>query len=693
MTKKAETIKLLLLHESQDEAEQLMNLIRNSGRATRGQLIETKEDLEEALKNGTWDLFLMRPEVNELVAFDCLQSIKLLAKDIPSILLLDDLSGDNFVQGLRDGFDDVVQREDQERLLLIIQRELRNLYERRARRAAEWALKETEKRCTSLLDSSRDAITYIIDGMHTYANEAYVELFGYDDAEDLEGMPIMDMVVSKQHDEFKQFLRAYSTGDTSSSEFVCEGVCHNGEVIQVRMAFSNAVFDGEPCTQIMIRSNQADADLQERIKEISSQDLLTGLNNRAHFTQQLEEYIRWSVSNSKTVVLLYIQLDNFAAIQSDVGISGADMVLSDVATKLRDTVPEGVVLARFGDEIFTALVKERTIEEGKELAETLCRAIEGHLCEVQDRTVQVTASVGVTIVSDTHDDPEEIINSAHQASEQVRAENPLGNGVAVCVPTNVVVPQADGSEMVQSAIDEGRFKLLFQPVIDLRGGSGELYEAFLRIVDDEGNQVEVSPAVFLGRITQAELSEKVDRWVIIQAIKLLSEHRASGNNTRLIINVTGDSVKDQTLLPWLSVALKAARMPSDAIVFQFSESDAITYLKQAKDFSRGLKELHCKVSLSHFGCALNPFNTLKHLEVDYLKVDGSFMQDIDNEQNREALKELVAAAHAQGKLTIAPLVESAAILSVLWQVGVNFIQGYYLQAPADRMNYDFSSDE
>ncbi|MGB3620056.1 MAG: EAL domain-containing protein, partial [Ketobacter sp.] len=210
-------------------------------------------------------------------------------------------------------------------------------------------------------------------------------------------------------------------------------------------------------------------------------------------------------------------------------------------------------------------------------------------------------------------------------------------------------------------------------------------------VDDEGN--EVPPNDFLAVASAQDLAEKIDRWVILQSIKLLSEHRNDGHDSKLIINLTGESLKDQTLLPWLSVALKAARMPSDAIVFQFSESDATTYLKQAKDFTKGLKELHCKVSISRFGCALNPFNNLKHLEVDYLKMDGSFMKDIGSEENKEALKEMVAAAHAQGKLTIAPFVESASTLSTLWQIGVNYIQGYYLQAPAENMNYDFSSEE
>ncbi len=692
MTKKAETIKLLILHESPDDAEQLMNLIRNSGRATRGQMIESSDSLVQALGAGQWDLMLLRPEANDMFAMECLKEVKKQSKDIPAILLVDEYDPEEVVEGLREGYEDVVMVEDQDRLILVIQRELRNLMERRARRTAELHLKEAEKRCAVLLDSSRDAITYVTDGMHTYANDSYLELFGYDDAEDLEGMPIMDMVSPKDHEEFKQFLRAYSAGESDTNEFVCHGLCTDGTEIQARMIFSNATYDGEPCTQILIRTNQADAELQERLKEISSQDLLTGLYNRTFFTQEMDRAMQWAVTQSKTAILAYVQLDNFASVQSDIGIAGADMVLADVATLLREKLPEGTVLARFGDEIFTALVKEKSLEQGQSIGEAIRAAIEDHLSEVQDRTVQVTASVGITLISEDTDDAEEIVTRAHQASEQVREENPLGNGVSVFDPASVQkIDPSDTGAVVQDAIDKGLFKLLFQPVIDLRGGSGELYEAFLRMVDDEGN--EVSPNDFLAAASQQDLSEKIDRWVILQSIKLLSEHRDDGHDTKLIINITGESLKDQTLLPWLSVALKAARMPSDAIVFQFAESDATTYLKQAKEFTRGLKELHCKVSISRFGCALNPFNTLKHLEVDYLKVDGSFMKEIGSEESKEALKEMVAAAHAQGKLTIAPFVESAAILSTLWQIGVNYIQGYYLQAPTEQMNYDFSSDE
>ncbi|MCY1500435.1 Cyclic di-GMP phosphodiesterase PdeF [compost metagenome] len=181
--------------------------------------------------------------------------------------------------------------------------------------------------------------------------------------------------------------------------------------------------------------------------------------------------------------------------------------------------------------------------------------------------------------------------------------------------------------------------------------------------------------------------------MILNSIKLLADHRAKGHNTCLFIHLSSASLQDQTLLPWLSVALKAARLPSDALAFQINEPDAITYLKQAKALTQGLNELHCKVALSQFGCALNPFNTLKHLSVDFVKVDGSFSQDLSSADNQEALKTLLASLHAQAKLTIVPFVESASVLATLWQAGVNYIQGYYLQGPSQSMDYDFSAGD
>ena len=245
--------------------------------------------------------------------------------------------------------------------------------------------------------------------------------------------------------------------------------------------------------------------------------------------------------------------------------------------------------------------------------------------------------------------------------------------------------------MVQQALDNNSFRLLFQPVISLRGDSDEHYEVLLRLLNSQGE--EVPPVEFLNAAKEAGLAEKIDRWVILHSVKLLAEHRSKGHSTRLFVHLSANSLQDQTLLPWLSVALKAARLPSDSLVFQISEPDAVAYLKQAKALTQGLAELHCKVALGQFGCAINPFNTLKYLNVDFVKVDGSFSQDLSNAESQEALKTLLASLHAQAKLTIVPYVESASVLATLWQAGVNYIQGYYLQGPSQSMDYEFSTGD
>jgi len=176
-------------------------------------------------------------------------------------------------------------------------------------------------------------------------------------------------------------------------------------------------------------------------------------------------------------------------------------------------------------------------------------------------------------------------------------------------------------------------------------------------------------------------------------VRQLAEHRNAGHDTRLFINLSAGSLQDPALLQWLSTALKAARLPGSSLVLQFAESDVVTYLKQAKLLTQGLAQLHCGVSMSKFGCTLNPFNTLRHLHVDFIRIDGSFLGEINEPEQFENLKTMITTLHGQAKLTIMPHVDNASMLTTLWQTGVNYVQGQYLQAPSPRMDYEFSTEE
>lgn len=682
------TIRLLILEDSQNEAERLVSLFRNAGRATRVHRITSSDDLNETLQQ-TWDLLINAPSSENLEPREATLAIRRQSKDIPVIQLLASDDNDAFTEALTLGAQDAVPQGEDERLLLVAARELQNLEERRARRSAEVALREIEKRCQLLLESSVDAITYVHDGMHIYANRSYLEMFGYEDADELEGMPMIDLIASQDQSQFKDFLKNYQT-DENNTELSCHGLRCDCSQMPIRISLSPASYDGEPCIQVVIRSTTDNAELEEKLRELSSQDLVTGLFNRNHFIELMDQAAERAISHNLPTALAYIRVDRYPNLQAELGISGIDLLLTDIANILRKHFPKDAQLARFGDDIFCVLIPGQTPEAQESSLKGLLKAIEGHLFDVSGRTVQTTLSIGAAGLNETTSKAQDVLNRATRCADEISE----GNALKLFDPADELAAAAnrgDIAAMIRQALDKNSFRLLFQPIISLRGDNSEFYEVLLRLLSPDGT--EVSPREFIMAAVENGLADRVDRWVILHSIKLLAEHRTKGHHTSLFINLSSASLQDPSLLQWISLALKAARLPSDALVFQINEPDAVNYLKHAKVLTQGLAQLHCKVSLNQFGGALNPFNTLKHLQLDYVKVDGSFSRDLSSAESQETLKTLLETLHAQGKLTIVPFVESASVLSVLWQAGVNYIQGHYLQAPSQYMDYEFNSGD
>ncbi|MFN3235943.1 MAG: EAL domain-containing protein [Pseudomonadales bacterium] len=688
-------VRLLILEESQNRAEELIVLLRNAGRATRAQQIESEANLAELLKSQTWDLLLGSSEANGVKMIDAFNSIRALEKDIPVVMIASDRNPESITEGLRWGAKDVALQDDDERLMLIIERELENLEHRRQRRKAEVEVRDIDRRNQLLLASSTAAIAYVHEGMHIYTNETYADLFGYEDPDDFAGIPIIDLVAPEDQTHFKAFLKSYNDNDTVTGEFSC--VDQEGSVIPSTMSLSPATYDGESCTQVIIRTMATDStsEMEDRIKEISSQDLLTGLYNRSYFMEQLESAVDEATGGEKARILMYISVDSFNKIRSDVGISRADLILGDLASLIRSEVDEQHLLARFGDDVLTLLFEDSDKEAAAELAESIRATVEGHVSDISGKSYQQTISIGLSLISENAPSAEEIVSRAHRALTELEA----GNGINFYEAEKIQVGEDGKSltsenikQMVRTAIENNSFKLMFQPIISLHGDDDEQFEVLLRLLDEEGN--EIMPGQFLGPADEAGLLEKLDRWVILQSIKLLSQHRATGSKARLFINLTHKSISDETFLPWMSVALKAARLTSDAIIFQIHESDATSYIKQATKFAQGAAELHCKTSINHFGCSLNPFNLLKHLTPDYVKLDGSFAQEIENsEEKKEELLDMVKSLQSNGVLTAISGVESPTALQTLWMAGMNFIQGFYISPPLENMDYDFASED
>ena len=685
-------LRLLIAEESLNDAEMLISVLRNAGHAVRATRAEDDEDVYEALNGKPFDLFLCSNHLELLDLSKAREIVEQAGKDVPLIAVAEEDDPEMRRQAIGHGAEDMVSKHDLDHLQLVINRELRHLNDRRRLRRVEKSLRETEKRCSALLDNSRDAIAYVHEGMHIYANSAYLEKFGYADFDEIEGMPILDMIDAKDQAAFKDTFRKYSKGDHSEPEMDM-AMRVDGETQQVHMVFSPASIEGEPCTQILIRDTSGGRELEAQLDNLSKQDLLSGLYNRPYFMEALDETLARLVDDNTSggYGLLYVRVDGFDTIKQEMGISFADLVIGDMATLIRGEIGDEGIAARFEDDVFTLLLPDHGVHETIAVGEALRQKAEEHVSESDGQTVTTTCSVGGVIIGDNAGNTNQLIQRAHQACQV--AINEGGNRVhlhtAAEGPEEGKAGDAAWAARIHDALADERFFLVYQPVASLQGDNQERYEVRVRMRDE--NDAVVEPDDFIPQAEQSGVMSELDRWIISKAIQVLAGRLKDDNNTMFFLKLSAPALQDEGFSGFVGEQLKAHGVPGQQIVLQLNEPVAVTQLNRAKDAFRKLKELRCGFCLDHFGSGLNPFQLVKHIPADYLKIDSTVSLNLsESAENQEAVKGLLENAHAMNKFVIAGYLEDASSMALLWQYGVDFVQGYFLQEPEEEMHYDFS---
>jgi diguanylate cyclase (GGDEF)-like protein/PAS domain S-box-containing protein len=687
MATELKPIHLLLLEPSSNDAETMITTLRNQGYAVRATQIVSEDDLRDHLQRQSWDLCLTREQVKGLKANQVVELIDEFGRDTPVILITDDDDESRLLSALKIGMKDAVPFASQQRLYLVVKRELENLEQRRLRKRAELQLAETEKRCSLLLDSSQDAIAYIHDGMHIYANQSYVELFGFDDPDELLCMPVMDMIAPEYHSDFKEFLRRYSK-NPSNNNFACQGVTGDGTQFEAILTLSNATYDGEPCTQVLIKTTRDSAELEAKVRELSAQDVLTGLYNQAYFLEKLDEMISVTSETGDNYHLLFMELDQYADIEQEFGITGAEDIITAVAAWLQDNAGDAL-LGRYGSESFVALIEESAPDAAKTFGEELCAKIRDYLFEIDGKTQKVTLSIGITPVGDQANNARDLISCAHAAC--LRAQKAKGNCVKVF---NKMIDHGDAEhgemiEKIQNAIETGKLHLMYQPAVKLHGDERPLYSVLLRIKSDKGDNID--PSQLFPIAEESGLAAKLDRWVIAQAIKQL---RADQSKASLFIQLSASSLTDESFAKFVVDLLKSSKLPPSALIFTIKASDALTYLKRVILLANTLRKVKIQVAISHLENNAEHFTLLDQILPNFAISDGDITTQLSSGGDAISdITQICKEAHQRDILTVTPKVEDAAALAALWPLGVSYIQGYYLQPPLNEMNFDFSANE
>lgn len=689
-----EALHLLLLTQSPNEAEAIVSLLRNAGNATRAHFIQSFDEFCEQIQGKSWDLVLAYPEVRDISHLQLLEQIKRTNLDLPLVLLTKDINPEIMIESLMAGARTIVPIEEQQLLLLVIQRELANLFNRREVRNLEVRLRDAEKRCQILLDSSRDAIAYVHDGMHIYGNQIYLELFGYQTADELAGIPILDMIDGTVVADFKQFLKKAQLDDSQPHKLKTKGIDGKGQIFEMQLQMSPATYGDEECTQVRIILDDDESEYKAQLEELQKHDQLTGLFNKQHLHTKLDEAVSRAIRKGTRGCLLYINIDKFSNTIGEAGLQHADTVIISIANACKSIASQNDVLARTGEDIFCLLRMDCDAEAALKLAEQLRKKIQQLLIEVGTRTITLTASIGVALIADSSSRPDDVMQQAHDASKQRKDDKNTGNHVRLFVEKETVAKRegVNLEETLVQAIRNNSFSIVFQPMISLKGEEIEHYEALLRLKMPNGEEISAG-SFFTNPDVSADIRRKIDRWVILQTTKLLGEHQARGHNSRIFINLCADSIVDESLAKWINVAISAAKLAKGSVIFQFHENDAIVMLKQAQKFTHALQEFGIATSISRFGGAVNPMQALSHLAVTYVKIDGSFTQELNSADTQKQLKEILDKLHEEDKITIIPSVENAMAMANLWQTGAHFLQGYGVQAPQAGMTFNFGDEQ
>jgi multidomain signaling protein FimX len=689
------TIRLLLINDNPAEAQRLVSMLQNAGRPNRAQHVASEAALTKLLQEHTWDLLIATEQSRQVAAANAIRIISKLQKDVPAILLSEREGSQPAVEGLKIGARDVVTVDEDQHLLLVIQRELTALEERRKSRLNDRRYHATLKRTRELLDSSKDAIAYISDGLIVYANDSFAERFGYTDRDDVEYQPLIDMLTEGEQPDARDFLRqcAISNNEVEAQEWRFTARTVSGAPLPTRAEVLSTVYEEERCLQVRIAASSGNTEeLEAQLSEAKFRDPATGLYNRQRFVQLLDNAIQSAAGSQRTGGLMYIEIDRFEeSVQQIVGVAGADDVHKKFAELLQSSVRRGDVTARYGEQSYCLLMPETTPDSAESRAKELLQKVADTIFEAAGKTLHITASTGISLLSETSGNADKVLEQATKAHSQAVAMD-SGNTFALFEPDSETQGDTDTYHRarVTQALEAGNLKLLFQPILSLQGSGEKIYEVLVRLVD---GKEQLAPMAFLEALGDAGLSTKMDRWVILSAMKAAAAQTAKDQQVSLLLHLTAASLKDPSLPAWLGVAFKAAKVSPSVVTFQLRAEDINSNLHAARDFAKQIQDMGCRIAVCHFGTGLSPFKALEHVKVDIAKIDASFVREVQDEgEGSDALVKLVGQLKEIDTKVIVPYVEQASMLPTLWQSGTDYIQGYYVQPPADEMDFDFSLD-
>lgn len=683
-------LRLMVVDDSMEDAEAIVSTLRNAGIAVRPLRPATSEELAGMLAGQGIDMVLAAVDATGIALEDVSQQLLASGKDVPLLAVTGSIDSETFKFAHGHGVRRIVLRDNSQLLLGAVRDERNDLDARRALRRLEVRIRETERRCDALIDSSRDPIAYIHEGMHIRANSAYLEMFGYDSFDDVEGISLLDMVASQHVEEFKDLLKRMAKGEPPPARHELEARDIEGNGFPASMEFTHAQYEGEPCLQVIFRREETDPELARQVEELRQRDQVTGLLNRPTFLRRLEDAVSNAADAGGRHGLLMIEPDNYQNLLQEIGLDAADDLAQAAAELLLACVGEGAVTARYSEHRLAVLVPDADYGVTTELAKQLLAAFSGNMFHVGRHSVVITVSIGGVQIGEKIASVSQVLAKADEGVHTAAGVG--GNRHEIFDPGAVDRAEEEHVQAwvarLRDALDNNGFVLHYQPVISLHGDSGAVYESLLRLDDGKGELVK--PLEFLQIAEEQGLLWEIDHHVVGRAIARIGERMKADKPTTLLVKISQASLHDDSLVRYIGEQLAQHGVPGEYLVLQLPEAKVFTHLKAVRDFAEAIGKYDCRLALSQFGVGLDSFQLLSHLQPHLLKLDRSFSEELaQNADNQQRVNEIATKAREMGIRTVVEHIQDAASMSILFGAGVDYAQGNFLAGTGPEMTYDF----
>lgn len=705
-------LRLLIVDDSPDDSELAVAALRKAGFMLKNQRVQDLASMQTALDKGSWDVVLSEYTLPHFGAQLALDLVKRAHLDIPFIVLTRNIRDTDLVKIMRNGAHDVVLKSQSARLAPVVERELRVTEERHQFRQMSQTLSEVENKNRAIIEGSREAICYCQEGMHIDANKTYLEMFGYQDLSELEGVPVLNLIDKTDHVRFKDHLRKSSSQNSATPlEFLA--LKKDGNHFHAELAISTIILKGENCTQFVVSDVSKRKAVENRLQYLNQHDPLTGLFNRHHFTQELNKTLEKVKTEKIQCALLYLDLNELKDINDTLGHAAGDRLLLKIARLFRENLGESAILARFSGDEFTALLYGLDEGQIKDAVSSLFATLKETTFSEGGKTFRCDGTIGVVVIDKHTENAQTVLNQAYQSCQHKRPSKPAS--VSTSAPTPVPTPEPvarapepmpaltpilatvpaaaamDWQARLKTALEKDGFQLAYQPIVNLHGDPAEYFEVLLRLVGRNGELIHAGE--FMGAAEQHGLLSAIDRWVIHQAIQSLAALHREGRQVSFFVNLCPASLKEPELLSMLQKQLVNARIKPGYLVLEADEPAVMANDTEAAMFMQAVRKIGCRFSVDNFGNNLATLNRLRDMPIDFLKISGSLIRNLSTDElTRTSLKAIIDLAKAMNKQTIAKFVEQADELGILWNLGFDYVQGNYFQQAGSRLDYEFADE-